>query len=133
MPLENGHAELRRPPKLLKPVLRAGRSTAHKVAVFVAVAAFSLGLAIGCSRPMPGQSPSTPLRDINAVLADHDKELLAIPGVVGVYVGLLSDEKTPCLKIMLSRSDADLKRRIPPRLEGYQVVTEVTGEIRPLK
>jgi hypothetical protein len=67
------------------------------------------------------------------VLADHDKELLAIPGVVGVYVGLQSDEKTPCLKVMLSRSDPDLKHRIPPRLEGYQVVTEVTGEIRPLK
>ncbi|HEV2842154.1 MAG TPA: hypothetical protein VGW39_12585 [Chthoniobacterales bacterium] len=41
-------------------------------------------------------SPS-PQRDINAVLRDHDTELLAIPGVVGVYVGLLEDGKTPCL------------------------------------
>jgi hypothetical protein len=82
---------------------------------------------------MPGQSPSTPQRDINAVLADHDKELMAIPGVVGVYVGLLSDQRTPCLKVMLSRSDADLKRRIPSRLEGYRVVTEVTGEIHPMR
>ena len=72
-------------------------------------------------------------RDINAVLADHDQELLAIPGVVGVYVGLSSDEKTPCLKVMLARKDSALERRIPRVLEGYPVVTEVTGEIRPLK
>jgi hypothetical protein len=77
--------------------------------------------------------PSAPLRDINAVLADHDKELLAIPGVVGVYVGLLSDQKTPCLKVMLARKDPSLEGRIPRTLEGYPVVTEVTGEIRPLK
>jgi hypothetical protein len=72
-------------------------------------------------------------RDINAVLADHDKELLAIPGITGVYVGLLKDNKTPCLKVMLARKDSDLERRIPRALEGYPVVTEVTGEIRPLK
>ena len=75
---------------------------------------------------------SAPLRDINAVLADHDQELLAIPGVVGVYVGLARDEKTPCLKVMLARKDRSLERRIPRALEGYPVVTEVTGEIRPL-
>lgn len=77
--------------------------------------------------------PSTPPRDINAVLADHDKELLALPGVVGVYVGLMKDEKTPCLKVMLARKDSDLERRIPRVLEGHPVVTEVTGEIHPLK
>ena len=76
---------------------------------------------------------SSPLRDINAVLADHDQELLAISGVVGVYVGLLSDQKTPCLKVMLARKDPSLKSRIPRKLEGYRVVTEVTGEIHPLK
>ena len=75
---------------------------------------------------------AAPLRDINAVLAEHDDELLAIPGVVGVYVGL-KDETTPCLKVMLARKDAGLERRIPHSLEGHPVVTEVTGEIRPLK
>jgi len=84
----------------------------------------------GCTHPM--SQHAAPLRDINAVLADHDKELLAIPGVVGVYVGLLSDEKTPCLKVMLARKDVRLKRRIPRTLEGHPVVTEVTGVIRPL-
>ena len=77
-------------------------------------------------------SSSLPKRDINAVLAAHDKELLAIPGVVGVYVGVFRDQKTPCLKIMLARPTAEAERTIPKQLEGYPVVVEVTGEIRPL-
>jgi len=76
-------------------------------------------------------SPS-PKRDINAVLRDHDKELLAIPGVVGVCVALLEDGNTPCLKVMLARKTAETERAIPRTLEGYLVVSEVTGEIRPV-
>ena len=52
--------------------------------------------------------------------------------MVGVYVGLLADEKTPCLKVMLTKKDSELERSIPRTLEGYPVVTEVTGEIKPL-
>ena len=75
--------------------------------------------------PVPG-------RDINAVLAAHDKALLAIPGVVGVYVGALDDGK-PCLKVMLTEKNREAERKIPSVIEGYQVITEVTGEIHPLK
>jgi len=45
-------------------------------------------LLIACSTAMrspinqAGQQESMPRKDINAVLKDHDKELLAIPGVV---------------------------------------------------
>jgi hypothetical protein len=73
------------------------------------------------------------LRGVNAVLADHDDQLMAMPGVVGVYVGLLKDGKTTCLKVMLARKDRQLEASIPRTLEGYPVVTEVTGEIRPMK
>ena len=73
-----------------------------------------------------------PRRDINAVLAAHDKELLAIPDVVGVYVGTLNDGRTPCLKIMLARNNLETERKIPAVIEGYPVITEVTGEIRAL-
>ena len=76
-------------------------------------------------------SPS-PKRDINAVLAAHDRELLAIPGVVGVYVGVLNDGRTPCLKVMLAENNHETERKIPQMLDGYPVVIEVTGEIRPL-
>ena len=87
-------------------------------------------LLTGCDRNM-ANSPS-PKRDINAVLAHHDDQLLAIPNVVGVYVGVLDDGKTPCLKVMLARTSPETEKAIPRELEGYRVVTEVTGEIRPL-
>ena len=77
------------------------------------------------------QNPS-PARDINAVLRAHDKELLAIHGVVGVYVGVLDDGKTPCLKVMLAEKSAEAERAIPKSIKGFPVVIEVTGEIRPL-
>ncbi|MDA3833309.1 MAG: hypothetical protein PF495_07925 [Spirochaetales bacterium] len=72
-------------------------------------------------------------KDINTVLQDHDKELLAIPGVVGVYVGLLPDDKTPCLKVMVVKETEDLKRLIPKSIEGYPVLIEESGVIRPLE
>lgn len=91
-----------------------------------------LALAAACQKNMAQQNSPSPKRDINAVLRDHDQELLAIPGVVGVYVAVLEDGKTPCLKVMLARQSAEIERAIPKTLEGHPVVTEVTGEIRPL-
>ena len=96
-------------------------------------------LSIACSAAMRSpvnqteQQVSMTRRDINDVLKDHDKELLAIPGVVGVYVGLLPDDKTPCLKVMVVKETEDLKRRIPNSIEGYPVLIEESGVIRPLK
>ena len=87
----------------------------------------------GCRHDMTQHSSGPAKRDINAVLADHVKELMAIPGVVGVYVGLSAEQKMPCLRVMLARKDTNLERRIPTQLEGYQVITEVTGEIKPMK
>jgi hypothetical protein len=83
----------------------------------------------GCMSSSPSNPPR---RDINAVLSSHEQELLALPGVVGVYVGLLSNGRTPCLKVMLARKDPGSAARVPSTLEGYPVTTEVTGEIRPL-
>jgi hypothetical protein len=80
---------------------------------------------------MSETSPA-PRRGINAVLADNDKRLLAMPGVVGVYVGLLDDAKTPCLKVMLSKRKSPSEQPIPAQIEGYPVVIEVSGELRPL-
>jgi hypothetical protein len=87
----------------------------------------------GCQRPMNSTTSPDSRRDINAVLRDHDKELMAVPGVVGVYVGLLEDEKTPCLKVMAARKTAALQRQVPKSLEGYPVVVEETGVIRPMR
>ncbi|MBI4657490.1 MAG: hypothetical protein HY735_01365 [Verrucomicrobia bacterium] len=63
----------------------------------------------------------------------HDKALMAIPGVVGVYVGLQDDGKAPCLKVMVVRKTPAVVRQIPREFEGYRVVVEETGVIRPLQ
>jgi hypothetical protein len=85
-----------------------------------------------CRQNMAQDSSASSKRDINAVLAAHDKELLAIPNIVGVYVGVLEDGRTACLKVMLARKNPETERKIPHLLEGYPVVVELTGEIRPM-
>ena len=88
-------------------------------------------LAGGCHNCMNSQSP-TRGRDINAVLSAHQDMLLAKTGVVGVCVGLMADGKTQCLKVLLVRKDPTLERSLPKMLEGYPVLTEITGEIQPM-
>ena len=83
-------------------------------------------------RNAPTPAENMPERSINEVLAAHQEELMRIPGVVGMFVGLAEDERTECIKVMLKAADPEAARRIPKVLEGYRVITEVTGEIRPL-
>src|SRR6266576_4586944 len=91
-----------------------------------------LAFVVAYGQNMAQNSSPAPKRDINAVLAAHDKELLAVPGVVGVYVGTLKDGRTPCLKAMLASENPETERKIPSVIEGYMVVIEITGEIRAL-
>jgi hypothetical protein len=65
-------------------------------------------------------------------LREQPQKLLAIPDVVGVYVGVLEDDRTPCLKAMLARKTPKSMRAISRNIEGYRVVVDVTGEIRAL-
>ena len=71
-----------------------------------------------------------PARSIDVVLAAHTDSLMALPGVVGTAIGLCEGER--CIKVLVADSGVLSKARIPDRLEGYRVVTEVTGSIRPL-
>jgi hypothetical protein len=87
----------------------------------------------GCGDKMTPSSTPPPKRDINLVLRDHDQELLKIPNVVGVYVGVLDDGKSACLRVMLAKQDAATAAAIPRSIEGYPVVPEVTGAIKPLQ
>ena len=93
----------------------------------------SLVLLCGCHHGSgQAQAPIMPQRDINAVLRDHDRKLMAIPGVAGVYVGLEADQKTPCLRVMAVKKTRSLRRAVPKSLEGYPVEIEETGAIRPM-
>ena len=91
------------------------------------------GLMLACANLGIGKASPMPKRDINAVLRDHDKELMALPNVVGVYVGVLEGTNEPCLRVMLKREPSKDDLQIPKRIEGFPVVTEITGELRPLK
>lgn len=82
----------------------------------------------GCDTP---RKEPTPLRDINLVMESHVDELMAVPGVVGVYVGMLDDGKD-CIVVMVVTLTPELQRKIPTSLEGYAVKLEETGEIKPL-
>jgi hypothetical protein len=90
---------------------------------------FVFVLSLLATYPQAMAQNSSPNRDINTVLAAHDKELLAIPDVVGVYVGSIGDKGQLCLKVMLARKNPDSERKIPRMIEGYPVVTEVTGDV----
>ncbi len=102
---------------------------------FTGILLLTLALS-GCLRTpknQPLQQENMPRRDINEVLRDHNRELLAIPGVVGVYVGLLKDGKTPCLKVMVVKKTTEFEQKIPKSLEGYPVLLNETGVIRPMR
>lgn len=70
-------------------------------------------------------------RPIDEVLRDHDQEILAIPGVSMIYVGVDS-EGEPCLKVGVVQATPEVEERIPKTLEGWPVLVEETGEVRPM-
>jgi len=95
--------------------------------------AFALILFVDCRPNMAQTNSPPPKRDINAVLAAHDKELLALADVVGVHVGTLEDHRRLCLVVMLARKNPETEQKIPRSIEGYPVRVEVSGEIRPMR
>jgi hypothetical protein len=105
------------------------KTNRYQKMTLVSVLIFVFLLSLLSTYPQAMAQSSLPKRDINTVLAAHDKELLAIPDVVGVYVGTIGNDRQLCLKVMLARANPESERKIPPMIEGYRVVSEVTGEI----
>lgn len=92
----------------------------------------ALAACSGSRRPAgqrEGSGAPVAVRSIDEVLKAHTDSLMALPGVVGTAIGLCDGER--CIKVLLADSTVATKARIPARLEGYRVVTEVTGTIRP--
>ena len=86
-------------------------------------------LMAGCQEPvMPAGLPSA-RRDINAVLADHDDQLLALPGVVGVYDRPVRRPEDSLLKVMLAaHKNPDLEASIPARSKATQSKRKSPGQ-----
>lgn len=96
--------------------------------VTVACAGSQRGRGAGGAGQSGGMATVTQ-RSIEAVLAAHRDSLMAIPGVVGTAIGLCDGER--CIKLLVRDSSPQTTGSIPTRLEGYRVVAEVTGTIRP--
>jgi hypothetical protein len=45
----------------------------------------------------------------------------------------MDDEKTLCLKVLVIKKTEEIEKKIPKSIEGYQVVIEETGVIRPMQ
>lgn len=71
------------------------------------------------------------VRDIKEVMETNVAKLMALPGVVGVFIGAL-DNGTPCIKVMVVKANRELEKKIPKTLEGHPVLIVETGELRPL-
>jgi hypothetical protein len=55
---------------------------------------------------------------------------MTLPGVVGTAIALC-DRGERCIKVLIENGNPETLSRIPSRIEGYSVITEVTGTIRP--
>lgn len=75
-----------------------------------------------------GDTVTSPTRPIADVQRDHERELLAIPGVVGLGIGACGG--VPCIRVMADGLTSENRARIPSRLEGYRVEVDDTGAIR---
>src|SRR5262245_45158657 len=115
------------PVKLRRPTNRLVRR--------LATTSVAAGLALYGCRSEPSTvdkgAAAVPTRPLAAVLADHSRELMAIPGVVGVFEGELEDG-TPCIGVLVTETKPEITAKIPTRLEGYPIKIEPSGEIRPM-
>jgi hypothetical protein len=68
---------------------------------------------------------------VQAIQERHQDALMAVEGVVGVYIGALEDS-TLCIKVLVLEKTPEVERKIPTVLEGCPVVIEVTDAIRPM-
>ena len=71
-----------------------------------------------------------PKRSIDEVLAAYNDSLMTLPGVVGTAVALC-ERGERCIKVLLENASPETLTKIPSRIEGYSVITEVAGTIRP--
>lgn len=70
-------------------------------------------------------------KTIEQVQEEHTDRWMSIPGVVGTAISQVDGE--PCIRVLVARKTEELTERLPARAEGYRVVIEESGEIRPLQ
>lgn len=92
--------------------------------------AFALAAALAACRAQP-PAEVPPVRPIADVIAARSGELMAIPGVVGVYEGL-GRGGAPCVRVMVEKRTRALESKLPKTLDGWPVEIEAGGPVRPM-
>lgn len=91
------------------------------------IASFSLT----CCEAQVRDSSNMQRKSIEQVLEDNRDPLLSTPGVQGFYQGQLESGED-CIVIMVLNVTPEIKSKFGDTLEGYPIVLEEGGEIRPL-
>ena len=72
-------------------------------------------------------------RRVETVLANHDTELLAIAGVVGVGIGLTEQGDQPVIHVYVNNMETTggmIPTAIPKQVQGVPVRIITTGEVK---
>lgn len=102
-----------------------------KKAIFALFTIVLLGLLLGVSwMLLPEKEPRVSKPAIELVKEQHESELMAVEGVVGVGIGECQGQ--PCIEVYLADESSNLRPQIPTQLNGYQVSTKVLGKIEVL-
>jgi hypothetical protein len=59
---------------------------------------------------------------IRKVKEDHESQLLALPGVIGVGIGEITDRqgrRQPCIRIYVEKRDDETLHRLPKSIEEF--------------
>lgn len=67
------------------------------------------------------------LARVQEVQERHTAKLMAQEGVIGTALGL--HQGRPCILILTASDTEQVRRKIPPIVEGYPVVVQHVGEI----
>jgi hypothetical protein len=74
-----------------------------------------------------GQGTAVSGKTIQQVQQEHTDAWMAIPGVVGTAIG--QRQGKPCILVLTAANTEQVRRKIPPTVDGYPVVVQYTGEI----
>jgi hypothetical protein len=71
-------------------------------------------------------------KNIEEVKEAWEERLLAVPGVMGIGIGLTKDRREICIKVYVDRKASAQAAQIPTEIEGYPVEVEIRGTFRPI-
>jgi hypothetical protein len=88
------------------------------------------GFGCGSNRGSAPQAQPMAGKTIEQVQTEHTDQWMTLPGVVGTAIGQRAGK--PCILVLTSSNTEQVRRQIPPIVEGYPVVVQEIGPVRAL-